>query len=358
MRTAATLALLTLAACAGRAAAPPPGGTAGAAASTAPVPAPGAPPSAPRGKAAAAEAITGELVTEGPLARRVSTTPADLVVFYGGEHKGSLETCGCPKRPRGSFARFKAYVDASRAANPAVPSVVVNAGYWLQDAMGFDGNLRADVTLANRWMVEGARLLGWDALNVGYPDVAGLSTLPADGQAPLPLVSANVTGPGINRWVIVERNGLRVGITGITAKGQTLTDVQGYTIAPPSAAGDVLDQLGEQVDVVVLLAYQATEEAQRLAASHGVVDVVVDAATYRDYADSMYVGHAAWAFSNFQTMRLGELRVDLDGGRVVGGASRHVDLDPEVPDEPGLAALAKKARAELDAEQQRLYGAP
>ncbi|MFN7147692.1 MAG: hypothetical protein ACK4YP_28240, partial [Myxococcota bacterium] len=347
--------LLLLAACAPKA--PP----APAADATTGAPVPGAPTTgastaAPRGKGFAAEAITGELVVSGPLKERVSTAPADLVVYYGGEHKGSLETCGCPKNPRGSFARFGAYVEASRAANPGVPSVVVNAGYWLQDAMGFDGAPRSDVILGNRWMVEGSRMLGWDALNVGYPDVAGLATLPADGGLPLPLVSANVTGPGVNRWVIVERDGLRIGITGITAVGQTLSPTAAYTIAPPDTAGPVLDALAQEADVVVLLAYQASDAAAALAASRSTVDVVVDAAMHRDFTESPYVGQAAWASSNFQTMRLGELRLDLDAGRVVGGRSRHVDLDALVPDDPKLATLTRKARAELDAEQKRLYG--
>lgn len=301
--------------------------------------------------------LLAELVTEGPVKQRVSASPAELVVFYGGEHKGSLETCGCPKRPRGSFARFATYVNAAREANPGVPSITVNAGYWLQEAMGFDGKPRADLEIANRYMVEGSRMLGWDALNVAYPDVAGLTTLAPDGGAPLPLVSANVTGPGVNRWIILERDGRRVGITGITAVGQLLAETPGYTLAPPSAAGPVLDALAAEVDTVVLLAFQATEVAQALAKAHPV-DVVIDAAMYRDFAPSSYVGGAAWAFSNFQTMRLGELRLRLTDGAVMGGVSRHIDLDPDVADEPRLAALTRRARTELDAAQQAMYGAP
>jgi 2',3'-cyclic-nucleotide 2'-phosphodiesterase (5'-nucleotidase family) len=326
----------------------------------APKPAPPAaatPAGPPIERPATRVALSSELVVEGPVAQRVSTSPADLVVYYGGEHKGSMETCGCPKRPRGSFARFSAYVQASRAANPGVPDLVVNAGYWLQDAMGFDGQLRTDLTLANRWMVDGSRALGWDALNVGYPDVAGLATLVPDGQAPLPLVSANVTGPGVNRWVILDKGGVRVGVTGITAQGQLLSETPGFTIAPPQSAGPVLDALAKEVDVVVLLAYQATDVAKALALEHPV-DVVIDAAMWRDYVDPAYAGGAAWVATSFQTMRLGELRLLVSDGAVVGGVARHVDLDPDVPDDPALAALTRKARVELDREQQAIYGAP
>ncbi|MDP2305274.1 MAG: hypothetical protein Q8P18_04525 [Pseudomonadota bacterium] len=314
-------------------------------------------------KRAVPEALTGELAIEGPLRQRVSTSPADLVIFYGGEHKGSLETCGCPKRPRGSFSRLDAYVDASRAANPDVPSVLVNAGYWLQDAMGFDGKLREDVTIGNAWMVKGVRAVGFDALNVGSPDIAGLTTLPTDGGPPLPLVSANVEGPGVNRWVIVERGGVKVGITGITSAGQTLTDVPGFTVKDPATAGAVLDALAEQTDVIVLLAYQATEAAVKLAATHPSVDVVVDAALHREWQDPFYTpANAVWVASHLQTMRLGELRLVLDGGvdggpgRVTGGLSRQIDLDPDMPDDPALLVMQKQARVELDVAQQAMFG--
>lgn len=314
---------------------------------------------APKPAAPAPPVATGlaaELVTEGPLKQRVSTAPADLVVYYGGEHKGSMETCGCPKRPRGSYSRFAAYVAASRAADPDVPSIQVNAGYWLQDAMGFDGNLREDVTLQNAWMVKGSRALGWDALNVSANDLAALQTLPPDDGAPLPLVSANATGPGINRWVVVNRGGLRVGITGITSPATTLTPLDRYSVADPASAGAVIDALAAESDVIVLLAQGATDAARDLAAHHPAIDLVVDAAMHHEHSDPALLGNTAWTAANYQTMRMGEVRLRLREGVVTGGLAREIDLDPEVPDEPKMLALQKEARAELDRAQQALYG--
>lgn len=309
-------------------------------------------------KTTARTALTGELVVEGPIAQRLSRAPTDLLVFYGSEQKGSTETCGCPRRPRGSLARLDAYVDAAREATPATPSALVNAGGWLQDAMGFDGALRADVALGNRWMVSAVRMGEWDALNVGYTDLAALATLPPDGGPPLPLVSANAEGPGIHRWVIVNRGGLRIGITGITAKGETLTQVPGYSVAAPARAGAVLAELAEHADVIVLLAFQATDAARALAASHPQVDVVIDAHQHTEFMSPTYVNQAAWAYSHYQTHRAGELRLSLADGQVVGGVDRKIDLDPDMPDDRALLDLSRAARVELDAAQRALFGEP
>jgi 2',3'-cyclic-nucleotide 2'-phosphodiesterase (5'-nucleotidase family) len=318
----------------------------------------GAPPAATSKSPSPILGLSGELAIDGPIGKRLSTVPADVVVFYGGEQKGSTETCGCPHRPRGSLARLDAYVNASRAANAAVPSVLVNGGYWLEDAMGFDGTLRADVAVENAWMIKAVRLGGWDALNVGYNDLAGLATLPADEGPPLPLVSANAEGPGIQRWVVVQRGGVRIGITGITGQGQTLTDVPGYTVGPPARAGKVIDELAAQSDVVVLLAYQATEAAKALAESHPDIDVVVESARHSEFAEPFYVGRAVWVLAHYQTMRAGELRLHMTDGRVAGAIDRKIDLDPDMPDDPALLALSRKARIELDAAQEKLYGGP
>ena len=302
-------------------------------------------------------AYAAELAVSGPLAQRLSAWPADLVVLYAGEHRGSLQTCGCPKRPRGSLARLATWNDAVSQRDP---SVRTHAGYFLEDAVGFDGVERADVSLGNRYMAQGLALGAWDALNVGFVDLPGLAHLDPALRDALPLVSANVTGPGVRPYVIVERGGRNVGITGITRPGVTLSEPAGYRIAEPvAAAGPVLHELAGKVDVIVLLSYQAETWAQRLAQAHPEVDVVVDANLHRDAFPPATVGHAAWVRASYETMRAGELRLDLDArNAVVGARDRKIDLDPDMPDRPDLAALQREARAAMDVEQQRIFGGP
>jgi len=307
--------------------------------------------------------LRGELVFDGPLQERLAPPDgAELVVLYGGEEKGSLETCGCPTRPRGSVARQAAYASAVRAAQPSVPVVQVNGGYWLEDAMSLDGTTRADVPVLNRWMVAGLLDLGPSALNVGYNDMAGITSLggpevvAAEG---LPLVSANLRGPGVAPYQRVDLDGLTVGITGISAPGVTFLPTPGFEVqAPVSAGKDVLGELRDTVDVVILLAYGAPDAARKLAET-GLVDVVVDTNLHRERSNPFRVGEAVWVRSHFQTMRLGELRLDLDlegpGPRVAGALDRKVDLDRGVPDHPNAATIRDAARVEIAAAQKALF---
>jgi 2',3'-cyclic-nucleotide 2'-phosphodiesterase (5'-nucleotidase family) len=300
-----------------------------------------------------------EIVVDGPAEARRSHEAADLVVLHAGEHLGSLQTCGCPRRPRGSLARLGAYDDAVRRSDAAV---LVHGGRAFDDA-GFasEGVVRADVAIGNAWMARALALADWDALNVGDLDAVALAGLSAELRAPLPLVSANLTAPsdvGVRPWVIVTRGGRRVGITGLT--GETTSLPPGWTREDPVRAGvRAVAALATQADVVVLLAYRAPEAAAAVAEASPALDVIVDTALHREHLPPARLGRAVRVGSHYQGMRAGELRLRLDAeGHVVTALDRTIDLDPTMPDSPALAAMQAQARDEVDRVQRQIFGGP
>ena len=302
--------------------------------------------------------LSGELVRAGPTLDRLSHHPADLVVFYGGEEKGSLEPCGCPDQPRGGLARQAAYISAARAASPDTPSLVVNGGYWLLDARSLDGSPRADTLAHNRWMTSALQQLGADALNVAIHDLGALSI--GDRMPDLPLVSAHIEGPGVLPWVISEQGGLRVGVTGVTTGSTAYHQLPGYELGHPTRdTRATLARLRPQVDVIVLLAFGDAAPARAMAEA-GLVDVVIDTNRHRERSPPMRIGDAVWVRSFAGTERLGELRLDLDldpdRRRVSGAIDRKIELDPDMADEPDMAALISAARDDIEAAQRAAFG--
>jgi len=306
----------------------------------------------------APSAMRAELVVEGKVHERVSTEPAELVLFYGGEHKGSMETCGCPKRPRGSLPRLMSYLEASREANPGVPDLLLHGGYWLEDAMGLDGGLRDDVPVMNAWMLQGMDAIAVDVANLSFQDLPGVDPLEA---MPEWAVSANVQAadgaPAPAPYRLIERGGVTVGVTAITQQGMTFVMTPDYTITDPVAGGRAaLESMKGEADVLVLMAFQAPEAAKALAEEFPELDIVVDVNMHREFYEPFTINNAVWVRSHYQTQRLGELRLRLDGGDVIGVLDRKIDLDPQVPDQSELMGLVKQARKELAAVQEELYG--
>ncbi len=306
-----------------------------------------------------------ELVERGSVTERLSSVPADLVVLYAGEHKGSMQTCGCPKRPRGSLSRLDAYADAVRAQG--APTLLVNGGHWLEEATEVDGTQRPDVALGNRILGDALPTMAWDALNVSPVDAAALGDLAPEARAALPLVSANVHADGVKPWVLVERGGRRVAITGIAANAGSLRDVP--VDDPVTAATPVLEEMAAAADVLVLLVHEASDAARVLAKKHPALDLVVDTGLHRELLAPARMNQAVWTFSHYQTMRVGELRATLGADRprkgasagaqrIVRGIDRKIDLDPTLAGDPLLEAAQAAARSAIDAEQQKLFGAP
>lgn len=304
--------------------------------------------------------LDAEIVVEGSLSSRVrSGDGASLVLYYGGEERGSLEPCGCSDTPRGGLSRAAAYIKAAREANPEADHIVLNGGYWLEDAVSLDGQVRLDTQVRNRWMAAGLLALGVDALNLGLPDLMAWPSL-ADvpDRAALPVVSANLQVPGgVTHRLIQTAGGRTVAITGISAPGSVSVPLPAGMVAlePVRAARPVLEGLRAQADVVVLLAYQSPEAAKRLASS-GLVDVIIDTDRHRERWPPFWQEGAVWVRSHEQTQRIGELRLHLDAeGKIVRAMDRKVDLDPSLPLDPGLSVITEAARQEIAATERAIF---
>ncbi|MEL6345591.1 MAG: hypothetical protein AAFV53_20955 [Myxococcota bacterium] len=296
------------------------------------------------------DGLTAELVIDGPLPARIrSGDEADLIVMYGGEEQGSLGPCGCPPRPRGGLARFMAYARTTADANPDATTMIVNGGYWLQDAVGLDGQLAPTTPIKNAWMMVGQLTLGADALNVGYNDLIGLSSLPeGTDRSELPLVSLNLSGPDIQPHRVLRRGDLRVAITGISTAGSVSVPLpDGFSTKPPVSARAALETLRQEVDLIILLAYHAPEAARDFA-QDGLVDVVIDTHNHTQRSVPFRVGSALWVRSAHQSLRLGELRMGLDDdGAVLWAMDRKIDLDPTLPSDRTMMGVLRAAEVEL-----------
>jgi len=116
--------------------------------------------------------------------------------------------------------------------------------------------------------VEGFNTIGCDALNIGSKDLlAGVDFVrELEQSADFPFVSANIIDKEsgellFESYVVVERGGLTVGITGITSK---IPDVIGNVslIDPVEAADEALASLEKKSDYQIVLFNGSQDEAK------------------------------------------------------------------------------------------------
>lgn len=300
--------------------------------------------------------LSSEIAETGPLSDRVARPDlADLVLLYGAEAAGALGPCGCDKTPRGGLARIQSYAEATRERSPRASVWVVDAGGWLDPTLDGSGRPRLDAVKANHWMVRGMGVLQPTALNVSWSDLHSLTGF--DTTPDLPMVSAHITGPGIAPFVESSVGDQRVLFTGIAHEGPPSLIPNGYTLTDPvDGVRQVLAAArARPEDLVVLLSNDAID-ASVVLANEGIVDLVIDARQHRYRDPAFRVGDAVWVKAHHQTLRLGELRMDLQAGRIYRALDRKIDLDASVPANAQLDRWARDAEQEVALVRKTQYG--
>lgn len=297
--------------------------------------------------------VAGEAVRVGSLKQRVTVDhPADIVLLYGGEQRGELGTCGCEVRPRGGLARVDRYRAALERVEDA-PVLLLNPGGYLDTVPDTRGDLRRDVQVRNRYMLDGLALGQWTAANVSYRD------LPHQGRAGVsPLgVSANVRPPdGVDlpTHQLVEAGDLTVAVTGVSPLGLRHLQPDGWTFEDPVAALEALVPELE-ADLVVVLAFEPGDLADKLARVPGV-DVLIEAGGYTGRYDPIVEAGAVWVRARDRSEQIGELRLVVQDGRVVSALDRKIDLDQRVGASGSLTRLEKRAVRAVKRALVELYG--
>ncbi len=170
-------------------------------------------------------------------------------------------------------------------------------------------------------LLEAMAALEIDALTPGEGDfIFGLDFL-AQGVARhgLPYVSANLRRPDgsplFPAYVVVERAGLRIGITGVTLPSLFQKDV-GSVPTEESLRG-VVEELKERekVDLVVLLSHQGMEADKALVRAAPGIDLVFAAHDRRFAVEPNLVGDTAIFQGGSRGKYLGQVTLDLAEGR-------------------------------------------
>jgi len=294
------------------------------------------------------EGVISESVRSGPArGRLIVGDGADLVLLYGGEQEGQMGPCGCEYRERGSLARVDGYRRLLERSDGDTPTILLNAGAWLDNTIGDTLDLRVDAKVANVGMTEAVALGRWDVLNVGFRDMPWFreATFPANA------VSANVRpidgAVGPEPYVVVEAGALRVAVTGLSVEGMTFIQPETHRYEDPFASLEALiPEMREEADLVVVLGYHLGRTATQLTQLD--VDVLIDADGYKEQYEPTLENGTLWVRSRWRTERLGELRLFLEDGTIRGARDRMIDLDHRIPETRSLLRLDRRVQTARD----------
>ncbi len=275
------------------------------------------------------------------------------------------------------MARRQGYVAEFSKRYPEVPHLHVDAGHLFSDrAEAGDSHLSEDVVLGNQWVVRAFDKMQLAASNISARDIPQLQVaFTSDQYKKLAeeypfthaMISANIRATS-GRYVppapylVKSMNGprlprpLRVGITGLTERGNTRTKWEGYSVEDPRAAAKrIIPKLRAQCDFLVLLAYMGPATADLIAKENPGIDQILLANVFPYASPETKIGKTSVLQCINEGKSLGELRIYVDQtGAIKETKSRTISLNEIIPDDPATAELRAQARKELSVVQERI----
>ncbi len=316
-----------------------------------------------------------------PQAFAADVVPGPIRILFTHDMHASLEPAEFANSDghlteSGGFARLNTAITEAKAANPQ-GTLLVDAGDYTM------GTLFQAVETTQSPELRLMGLMGYDAVTAGNHEfdytISGftesLNAAVQSGDVRPPYVMSNISIPegdekadalraamdsyGVQDYVIVEKNGCKIGIFGLMGE-------EAAAFAPESAPAvfeDIKDAAKrtvqalkeqEQVDLVVCLSHSGTKadiadsEDEQLAKAVPDIDVIISGHTHTVLQQPIVIGDTIIASCGSDSAYLGTLDIVYDSGWHVQDYALRA-IDSFVPEDVKIADQIKIFQASVDA---------
>ncbi|HEY5315357.1 MAG TPA: multiheme c-type cytochrome [Pirellulales bacterium] len=211
-------------------------------------------------------------ILSGCHAKAPAAAPA-VQIIVSGDTAGWIVPCGCTTKQLGGLPRRGAYVAA--AGRPA-EVVVADVGGAPGGTSPYDLHKFAAILRGEHLMDVAAHNIGAAEARLDAQVLVRLAS-----EAGVPLVSANVRGPGGRHLVaplrIVTAGGRKIALTGVLSP--SLAGRMAGVDPPRQAVLDALAAISPRPDLVIVLAYLPTDELRELTRQLPEADAVIGGPT-------------------------------------------------------------------------------
>ena len=259
----------------------------------------------------------------------------------------------------GGFAAIDAHIRALRASEGE--ALYLDAGDLLSGTPLMEVEAHG---VAGGAMLDFLHAAGCDAWAVGNHELdrglAHARGFVAASEVPVLAANLKTLGgtpllPGSRPRVVLEHNGLKIGVFGLitTGMGRLVGSSIAAELSTPGLAETARAQvaaLEPEVDLVVALTHAGIHDDRKLAAAVEGIDLIVGGHTHTAVEPPEKVGDTWIVQAGSYGRQLGVVRLSVDDGEIEALSGRLVDLDPDaLPAEPGaeVAALVRDLRRQL-----------
>jgi hypothetical protein len=263
-------------------------------------------------------------------------------------------------------ARRATVIADYRRKHPDLPIVLVETGNVLKQSENLDDP-------ASRFVVEALEQLGSDAVHTTAGDLRRLVRLAERGELPKELradyVATNLetrsgpfaAKPYAIRTVVAASGGERARVGILAVAGEAVSTSGGPATLPAAdALRRYLPEVEAQSDLVVVLARAGDAELTRLARQFPGIDVICNGSPSGEGREFPKIGTTVIVEGAHGGVALGMLEIAWDAsGRIESSRNVLVPLPPQVPEDPRLSEIGRKAHdASMAFQEEEARRAP
>ena len=194
--------------------------------------------------------------------------------------------------------------------------------------------------------------MGYDALTIGQQELSlGISQLEELAKkATFPFLSANLVDSSRDNqtmfepYVVLDRQGVRIGIMGLTEPAAVVEPLASADILPAvETAHRYVEELREKVDILIVLSHLGLEEDKALAKAVPGIDAIIGGNTGYLMQEPERVGNTLIVQQGSRGQWLGHLKASFDAqGVPIEFEADYIPLGADWQDDPGVGAIVQK----------------
>jgi hypothetical protein len=278
--------------------------------------------------------------------REAETEPftGEVKIYFTADTRGYLEPCGCASGVVGGLARRASYIESQPGRE----------GWLLLDAGNIAKGSRQDEVARFRFILEAMETLSYDVATFGAREVTipTVQLLECVSKTSVDFVSANVLSatngePIVRPFVVLNRRGLRIGVTGVSRKGGQVGE--GLRVEEPlSALLRWVPELRPRCDLLICLAALEESEIRSLVERLYEVDVFLGGDVTAAQVEPERIGNSYAAWVGDRGTYVGKLTLALAEGEVAEASGEVTELSKEFEESPTVQPILDAYLAYLE----------
>ncbi|MEW6100933.1 MAG: hypothetical protein AB1481_01395 [Candidatus Omnitrophota bacterium] len=281
----------------------------------------------------------------------------EITIIYTGQTHAMVYTCSCPKERDGGISRRGSLIKQIKKAVP--DALILDSGNFISGGQ-FDEYAQTpelDMQRA-RINLKALEMMKYDCLAVSPDEFNfGKDFLQENAKnTNLSLLSSNVKMEGILPFIILERQGVKIGIIAVTAPSLPQKSGQVKVIEPQAGIREQISEVKQKgAEIIILLSNLGEAENTAIIKESKDIDILI--ASYAPgKEEARKIDNTIVLIPSWQGRKLGKATFSLKDGKVANYKAEMIRLSDKITDDTEIMSILPRCFSDKNCKKEGFIG--